>query len=134
MASIRKETAIAAPADEVWDALRDWGALHERLVPGFAVDATVEGEDRIVTFFTGAVLRERIVAVDDEARRLAWSIVDGPYEHHHASAQVIAEAEGRCRFVWMADVLPHAAAEPTAQMMEKGIGAIRETMEAAAQA
>ncbi len=132
MASIRKEAVIDASADEVWDALRDWGALHERLVPGFAVDARVEGEDRIVTFFTGTVLRERIVAVDDDARRLAWSIVDGPYEHHHASAQILPDGERACRFVWIADVLPHAAAEPTAEMMERGTLAVRATLAAAA--
>ena len=50
MASIRKETVIDVGADHVWAALRDWGALHERLVPGFVVDARLDGEDRIVTF------------------------------------------------------------------------------------
>src|SRR3954451_7612975 len=125
MASIHKETALSATPDDAWDALRDWPALHERLVPGFVVDARAEGEDRIVTFFTGMELRERIVSVDDDARRLAWSIVDGPYEHHHASAQVIPDGEGGCRFVWIADVLPHAAAERTSEMMEKGTAAVR---------
>jgi hypothetical protein len=38
MASIHKERKIAASPDEVWAALRDWGALHERLVPGFVTD------------------------------------------------------------------------------------------------
>ena len=39
MASIRKEIVIDASAERVWDALRDWGGLHLRLVPGFATDA-----------------------------------------------------------------------------------------------
>src|SRR4051794_8802906 len=59
MASIQKERTIEASPDEVWAALRDWGALHERLVPGFVVDTQLDGEDRIVTFFNGAVARER---------------------------------------------------------------------------
>ena len=66
MASIRKETTIAAHPDEVWSALRDWGALHERLVPGFAVETRLDGEDRIVTFFNEAVVRERLVDLDEE--------------------------------------------------------------------
>jgi hypothetical protein len=33
MASIRKEIVIDASAESVWDALRDWGGLHLRLVP-----------------------------------------------------------------------------------------------------
>ena len=130
MASVRKETAIAVPADVAWSALADWPAVHERLAPGFIVDSRVEGEDRIVTSFTGAVVRERIVTVDDEARRLAWSIVDGPYAHHHASAQVLSDGDDRCRFVWIADVLPHAAAEVTSELMQRGIGVIKATMEA----
>ena len=88
MASIRKEILIDASPEDVWAAVRDWGALHERLVPGFVIDTRLDGEDRIVTFADGTVLRERLVDLDHETRRLAWSIVDGPYTHHNASAQV----------------------------------------------
>jgi hypothetical protein len=88
MACVRKEVLIETPPANAWAALRDWGALHERLVPGFVVDARLDGEDRIVTFFNGAVARELLVDLDDDARRLVWSVVDGPYTHHNASAQV----------------------------------------------
>ena len=131
MASIRKDVVIDATPAEVWDAVRDWGALHERLVPGFATDARVEGDARVVTFFTGTVLRERIVTVDDEHRRLAWSIVDGPYEHHNAAVQVLDAPDGRARFVWQADILPDEAAEQTDAMMERGTQVAKETLEAA---
>ncbi len=129
MATIRKERSINAPAEEVWDALRDWGALHE-LVPGFVVDTRLDEDDRIVTFFNGAVAREVLVSLDDEERRLVWSVVDGPYTHHNGAAQVIAEGDG-CRFVWTADLLPEEAAAPTAEMMERGIEVVKETQEAA---
>ena len=46
MASIRKEILIDASPQDVWEAVRDWGALHERLVPGFAVDTRLDGEDQ----------------------------------------------------------------------------------------
>jgi Polyketide cyclase / dehydrase and lipid transport len=59
MASIRKEILIDAPPEHVWDAIRDFGAVHERLVPGFVVDSRLDGDDRIVTFFSGAVQRNR---------------------------------------------------------------------------
>ncbi|HEX3563680.1 MAG TPA: SRPBCC family protein, partial [Solirubrobacterales bacterium] len=83
MASIRKEIQIDAPPEKVWDAVRDFGALHERLVPGFVTDCRMDGEDRIVTFASGAVVREVLIDLDDEQRRLVWSIVDGPYRHHN---------------------------------------------------
>ena len=66
MASIRREAHIKASPDQVWDALRDWGAVHERLARGFVVDVTLDGTDRIVTFFNGVVVRERFVACDPD--------------------------------------------------------------------
>lgn len=129
MASIRKEILIDARPEDVWAALRDWGALHERLVPGFAVDARLDGEDRIVTFFNGEVVRELLVDLDDGARRLAWSLVEGPYTHHNASAQVFADGEGRTRFVWIADLLPNDLAGRTGELMEQGTSIVKKTLE-----
>ena len=67
MASIRKHIQIEAPPDKVWDALRDVGALHTRLVPGFVTDTRMEENARVVTFGNGMVAREEIVSVDDGA-------------------------------------------------------------------
>ena len=130
MASIRKEIKVDASPEDVWSAVRDWGALHERLVPGFVVDTRLDGDDRIVTFFNGTVLREVLIDLDDEARRLVWSVVDGPYTHHNASAQVFAEGEDAARFVWVADLLPDALALPTSEMMEQGTQVVKQTIEA----
>lgn len=134
MASIHKERTIAASPDEVWAALRDWGALHERLVPGFVVDAKLDGDDRIVTFFNGAVARERLIDLSEEDRRLAWSIVDGPYTHHNGVAQVFASGDGTARFVWVADLLPNDLAQITGELMERGIDVVKQTLEAGAPA
>jgi carbon monoxide dehydrogenase subunit G len=133
VASIRKERQIEASPDQVWAALRDWGALHERLVPGFVVDTQLDGEDRIATFFNGAVVRERLVDLDEEARRLVWSIVDGPYTHHNGAAQVLASEDGTTRFVWVADLLPDELAANTAAMMDRGIDTVKQTLEGGAE-
>jgi carbon monoxide dehydrogenase subunit G len=129
MASIRKEIAIDAAALHVWDALRDVGALHTRLVPGFVVDTKLEPGARIVTFGNGVVARELIVTIDDAQQRLVWSVAGGHFTHHNASAQVFDEGNDRCRFVWIADVLPDEVAPHVAAMMEQGIGVIRKTMQ-----
>jgi uncharacterized protein YndB with AHSA1/START domain len=132
MASVRKEVVIDAPPDEVWGALRDWGRPHERLVPGFVVDARLEGDDRIVTFFNGAVARELLVDLDDDDRRLVWSVIEGPYTHHNASAQVFPADAGRTRFVWIADLLPHEMGEMIDGLMERGVAVVKGTLESAA--
>src|SRR5215213_4465325 len=101
MATIIKETQVEAPAEAVWAALRDFGAVHERLAPGFVVDTHLEDGVRTVTFGNGAVAREALVGVDDRARRLAYTVVESGlgFTHHNASATVVAESDGSSRFV-----------------------------------
>src|SRR6266850_692586 len=42
MASIHREIIIDARPAAVWDALRDVGAIHQRLAPGFVTDVRME--------------------------------------------------------------------------------------------
>ena len=131
MASLRKEIVLAVPADRVWSALRDFGAVHRRLAPGFVTDATMEGDDvRIITFFNGATARETLVGRDDTRRRLAYAIIGGPASHYAASAEVM-DTDGGCRFVWTVDVLPDALASYIDDMMTRGAAAMKATLEAA---
>jgi len=132
MASIHEEILIDSRPEDVWDAIRDVGAIHRRLAPGFVVDTKLEGDARIVTFGNGLVVRELIVDMDDAARRLVWSVVGGPMTHHNASLQVFAEGDGRSRVVWIADLLPHDLAATIAGMIEQGMGVMRQTLERAA--
>jgi hypothetical protein len=134
MATIISEISIDVPPELAWSALRDFGAVHERLVPGFVVDARTDGDRaRVLTFFNGAVAREVLVGVDDEHRRLAYSAVESAFglSHHNASAEVYAGEQGGTRFVWIADVLPDEAAPRVEQLMEHGLGVIRRTLESA---
>jgi hypothetical protein len=134
MATVQTDIDIDASPALVWDALRDFGALHERLVPGFVVGTRLDDEGaRLVTFFNGAVAREVLVGIDDDIRRLAYAVVDSPLgaTHHNASAQVVDDGCGGSRFVWTTDVLPDTLAEPTRELMGRGIAVIKETLEAA---
>ena len=125
MASVHREIVIARPPSEVWDALADVGALHTRLAPGFVSDCRLEPGARVVTFANGMVARELIVDVDDQRRRVAWSVVGGRLSHHNASAQVFAEDDRSCRFVWIADFLPDDLTERIDAMMQRGIESVR---------
>ena len=132
MASIRKEISIAVPPEQLWDAMRDIGALHTRLVAGFVVDCHLEGEARTVTFANGMVATELIVDVNDTDRRVAWSATGGRLTHHNASAQVFADGNGQSRVVWIADLLPHELGPSIAGMIEQGLAAMKQTLERAA--
>jgi carbon monoxide dehydrogenase subunit G len=129
MASIQREILIDANPEGVWDALRDVGAVHQRLAPGFVTDVKLEPGARVVTFGSGQVVRELIIDVDDRTRRVAWAAVGGPMTHYNASAQVFAEDGGRSRFVWIADLLPHEMAPAITEMIEQGLATIRRTLE-----
>jgi hypothetical protein len=110
MASIHKDIPIDAPAGDVWDAVRDFGAPHRRLVPGFVLDTKLDGEARIVSFANGTVARELLVDCDDSRRRLVYAVISERMKQHSASVQVIAEGEGSCRLIWVVDLLPHEIA------------------------
>lgn len=128
MASIRSEIFTRACPKDVWAVIRDVGALHTRLVPGFVVDTQLEPGARIVTFGNGSVLKELIVDLDEEARRLVWSAVGGQLSHHNASVQVFADGEGS-RIVWIADLLPNELAEGIRSMIEQASVIMKETLD-----
>lgn len=133
MASIRKEIHIDVPPTQVWEALRDVGALHTRLVPGFVTHTRMEGDARVVTFGNGMVAREHIVGIDEQRRRVAWAIVDEPFRHYSGVAWVEPDINGGARFVWTADVLPNELAPQVESMMSAGIQVIKKTQEATRQ-
>ena len=129
MASIRKEIVLDARIEDVWDAIRDVGALHQRLVPGFVVATRLEDGARVVTFGNGMVVRELIVDLDEQARRLVWSARGGRLTHHNASVQVFADGERRTRLVWIADLLPDELAGEIRAMIDQGMAVMKKTLE-----
>lgn len=119
MASIHNDVPLPASADEVWDAVRDFGALHRRLVPGFVTACSRDGDVRVVTFANGAIARELLVDCDAARRRLVYAIDSERLQHYSASVQVIAETDASCRLVWIIDMLPNElAADVQAQTVD----------------
>ena len=129
MATIHREIEIERGNDFVWDAIRDVGAIHKRLVPGFVVDCKLEGDWRIVTFANGMIVRELIVSIDDNTCRHSWSARGEPLTHHNASVQVFSEGQDKCRIVWIADLMPNEAAEAIAEMIQQGLATMKQTLE-----
>ena len=128
MASIHKDIPIAAAAHEVWDALRDFGALHTRLVPGFVRETKLDGEARIVSFAGGTVARELLVDCDEARRRLVYAVVSERVKQHSASVQVFADGETSCHLVWIVDVLPHEIAPYISGQMDQAALAMQKAL------
>ena len=130
MSSIRREMVIEARPHDVWAAVRDVGAPHKHLAPGFLVDTRLDDGVRVVTFANGLVARELIVDVDDGARRLAWAVTGSSrLAHYNASIEVLELGDGSSCFVWTADPLPHTAAGDVAALIDQAMVVIKGTLE-----
>ena len=130
MSSIRREMVIEARPHDVWAAVRDVGAPHKRLAPGFLVDTRLDDGVRVVTFANGPVARELIVDVDDGARRLAWAVTGSSrLAHYNASIEVLELGDGSSCFVWTADLLPHTAPGDVVALIDQAMVVIKGTLE-----
>ena len=131
MASIQREIDVDVALGDAWDALRDVGNIHRRLVPGFVTDCRMEGHVRVVTFGNGTVVREPILSIDEARHRVAWAAVGGSFEHYNASVQAFDLGDGRTRLRWIADLLPDEAAATVEGMIEEGLRVMKATLEPA---
>ena len=129
MGTIRSELKTAAKASDVWSAIRDIGALHTRLVPGFVVDTKLEPGARVVTFVNGVTLREPIVSLDDEARRLVWTHEGGRARHYNGVLQVSELPDGLTSVVWTADFLPDDIHGYLSRAIEAGMAAMQRSLD-----
>jgi Polyketide cyclase / dehydrase and lipid transport len=127
MASIHKDISLDARPEDVWAAVADFGAVHRRLVPGFVLDAKLDGDARIVTFANGMVARELLVDCDDERRRLVYAVISERVTQHSASIQIVADGETRCRMIWITDLLPHTIAPYVSSQMDLGAAAVQKS-------
>jgi hypothetical protein len=108
VASVIREITIEATADMVWAAVGDFANGPLQMSPGVFVDCHLDEADvRTLTFADGTVASERLIARDDQARRIVWGWVgDERVEHDNASMQVFTDGETRSRLVWIHDTLP----------------------------
>jgi Polyketide cyclase / dehydrase and lipid transport len=128
MASIHKDIFIDATPDDVWDAVRDFGALHTRLVPGFVLDTKLDGDARIVSFANGTSARELLVDSDDARKRLVYAVITERVKQHSASVQVIPDGDNRSRLLWIVDVLPHEIASYIDAQMDQAAIAMQKKL------
>ena len=125
-----KSSTSALPLAAVWDAVRDVGELHRRLVPGFVTEARLERGARVLTFANGTTVREEIVSVDDDARRLVYAIPSGRFLHYQGTVDVEEDGAGS-RLVWTVDLLPDEYADGVRAMMRQGADVMRATLDGA---
>jgi uncharacterized protein YndB with AHSA1/START domain len=131
MAAQIREFVVDAPPEKVWAAIGDFANGPMLTSPGFYSDTRMEGPDvRAMTFAAdGTVVRERLVARDEQARRIVWAWVDDQVEHDNGSMQVFPEGRNRTRVVWIHDTLPEELAERIiAPAMDQSVPIIQQAL------
>ncbi|MEM6927440.1 MAG: SRPBCC family protein [Myxococcota bacterium] len=108
MATYVKTAVLSAPLDEVWEAIADVGNVPR--LTAMVVASRMEGDTRYCTFAGGGELRETILSVDHERRRMAYRVHRSPFpiDEHAASMVVTAEGDG-ARVTWTTDLKPDDA-------------------------
>ncbi|MCV7381790.1 MxaD family protein [Mycobacterium alsense] len=131
MASIRSEFHIDVDADRVWRVVGDWAGGPVGMARGYVASARADGDVRVVRFANGNVARERLVARDESARRIVYSLIGNTArpEHDNTAMQIVPDGARRCRFIWTRDVLPDELAGPLHAAMEDAAPAIKASLE-----
>ncbi len=126
MGTGKAQVEIAGSADDVWALVSDFGGIAGWM-PGID-SCRVEGEDRILETM-GMTITEHLVASDDSARTLTYSIVDGvPVESHQA---VITVTPGRntSSVTWVVDATPDEMAEFMATVYQQALDELKKRIE-----
>jgi hypothetical protein len=117
MASINLETKLGVGPDELWAQVKDVGGVSNLL--GIITESSLDGDQRSCTMADGAQLSETIISIDDDNRRVAYTITDSPFpiEAHAASMQVSDAGDGTSHFQWITDVKPDELADALGPML-----------------
>ena len=126
---VTTETVIAASPAKVWRAVREVYSVDTRLMPGMVAKVERTGDVRTVTFANGFVVQERIVAVDDRARRITYSAIGAKTIYHVATMEVLAERRNRSKVIWQTRFLPAEFESFIAQNMQAGAQVMKAHLE-----
>ena len=124
MPKINVEDTIDAPADAAWSKIAEFGGL-EKWAPGVS-ECTVEGNGvgavRRLSM-GGMTIAERLESIDDEARKLSYSIVEGPMptENYLAEIEITPAGDSRCAIRWSASFDAPGLEEDAANGIAQGV-------------
>lgn len=123
MATIHRTLDLSGTAEGAWNKLRAVGGV-ENLLPMIA-DSRVEGDSRYCSIADGGgQLSELILGNDDELRRIAYSIVEGPFPmSFHAASMQVVERGDQVQLIWVTDVKPDALAPELAKVIDSQLSA-----------
>jgi Polyketide cyclase / dehydrase and lipid transport len=127
MASGTTDITIDRAPAEVWEIVRDFARLGSWM-PGID-SCEIDGDDRILGMF-GISVRERLIARDDDKRRLTYCIVESPMNlEHHEATITVNESNGGSHVTYDVDVEPATMLDVLVQTYRQALGALKQRAE-----
>jgi mxaD protein len=104
---VKKSVTIAAPADKVWDAAKNFNGLNT-WHPAVASDEIVSGTNnavgavRLLTLKGGGTIKEKLLEFDDTGHRFRYAIVEGvlPVTHYTSNFVVTSIGTNKTLVTW----------------------------------
>lgn len=117
MATIHKQFKINSPIDKVWEKMSDVSNIHTFV--SMLANSELQGDTRVCTTQDGAQIKELIVSIDSNQKRLVYGITESPFDlqFHSSSWQAIPDGDATI-FEWYTDVKPDEMADAMGQMIE----------------
>ena len=118
MATLYKEATVSLSPDALWDKVSDVGGVSGLL--NVITHSEVTGDTRTCEMADGGKLTEKILGVDNEHKRVAYTITDSPFpiQFHAASMEVLDAGNGQSKLRWVTDVKPDALADALGPMFD----------------
>jgi len=105
MAHGQSEVSVERSPDDIWKLIREFGALADYM-PGVE-SCSLDGDVRTLQMM-GIEIKEQLRSIDDDTRRLTYSVVESPMTNmvsHEATIAIDPEGSGS-RVTWSVDVEP----------------------------
>jgi len=106
---VKKTVTIAAPADKVWDASKNFNALNT-WHPALASDELQSGTNntvgatRLLTLKGGGTIKEKLLQFDEQGHRYRYAITESvlPVSHYSATFVVTSLGADKTLVTWSA--------------------------------
>jgi hypothetical protein len=121
MAEVREEGELGVSADEAWTVVGDFVGLIEGMGLPVEVEGEGIGQTRKISMGPAPIV-ERLEERDEAAKKIVYSIVEGPLPvaNYVSTMQLSDAGAGRSKLVWSSTFEP-VGDEATAKQIVSGI-------------
>ena len=139
MASTNVQESVDASAAAVWQLLADFGGVQKIADPRFISNCECDGNEvgcvRTITLADGSSVRERLESVEQQSRRLSYSIVGEaplPVKDYLATVKVTETGSDSCQVDWQSTFEATGPVEKAEKMIRGvytgGVACIRKVL------